>query len=164
MSFFERSKSVSYMNNIKIYFALFLLLLTPFAEGGSIYKWVDEQGVTHYSSATPADKKAEQLKTQAAPPVVEDRSPQQSMKDWQANEQFKNYKQKREQQEAAENKLREENAEKARRCAIAKERLGILQQQRRLYSTNDQGEREYLDDDARAAETKRMQEAVANNC
>ncbi len=148
------------MNNIKISFALFLFFFATFAEG-SLYKWVDDKGITHYSTETPTNRESRQIKAQPATTPVESGSRQPSVRDWQANERLKNYKEKRDQQEAAEN---QQNTEKARRCAIAKERLDILQRAAHIYRTNDKGEKEYLDDDVRDAETKKMQAEVANNC
>jgi hypothetical protein len=149
------------MNNFKIQIALFLFFFAATAAGESIYKWVDEQGVTHYSAANPADKKAQQLKTQAAPPTVDAGNQSQSMKNWQADQSLKNFKEKRDRQEAAEN---QQKAERERRCAIAKQRLGMLQEQIRLFHTNSKGEKVYWEEDERKAETKRMQEEVNNNC
>ncbi len=148
------------MIKFRILFALFLLCST-IANGETIFKWVDEQGVTHYSAATPTNKKAQQLKTQTAPPAVESGNHQSSMREWEGNENLKNLKKRREEREQAENKLKEE---RAKRCTDAKKRLGILRQQVPLYKINDEGEREYWDDSAREAETRRMKEEVESNC
>ena len=102
------------MNNLRISFALSLFLLAPIAEGETIFKWVDEQGITHYSAGTPPSKNVQQLKTQPAPAASESGSPQSSMRDWEGNENVKKYKQRREQQEEADNRRKEEQA---RRCA-----------------------------------------------
>jgi hypothetical protein len=149
------------MNMIRFYFALFLVYFTGIALGESIYKWVDEQGVTHYSAAIPADKKGQKLKTQPVQPVVENERKQSSMYEWETDQYLKNNKQRRAEQEEADRQLKEE---KANRCAKAKERLGILLQQVPLYRINAKGEREYWEDDAREAETRRMKEEIENNC
>lgn len=49
-------------------------------------------------------------------------------------------------------------------CARAHGALQTLQNGGRMARTNDKGEREYLDDAARADETKRAQDAIASNC
>ncbi|MGL4221581.1 MAG: DUF4124 domain-containing protein, partial [Shewanella sp.] len=47
-------------------FALFLLMCTPFVNASSIYTWVDEKGVTHYSEQPPAqDIRIQQLNAAA---------------------------------------------------------------------------------------------------
>lgn len=149
------------MDNLRLFIAIYLLLLATIAEGETIFKWVDEQGVTHYSAGTPPSKNAQQLKTQPAPAASESGSPQTSIREWEANENVKKYKQRRDQQEEAENKLK---AEKARRCAIAKDRLNLFQKEERLYRYNDKGEKEYWSDNDRAAEIKSLKEEVDDNC
>jgi hypothetical protein len=156
-----RQSCERHMNNLKFPLAFFLFFFAATSAGESIYKWVDEQGVTHYSAATPADKKAQQLKVPVAPAQVDTTDQSPTMKNWQANQSLKNIKEKRAREEEAEN---QEKAEKEKRCDIAKQRLGILQQQTRLYRTNNKGEQEYWNDAEREAETKRMQEEIKSNC
>jgi hypothetical protein len=49
-------------------------------------------------------------------------------------------------------------------CARAQTSLAGLQSGQRVATFNDKGERSIMDDSARAAETKRTQDAVAANC
>ena len=49
-------------------------------------------------------------------------------------------------------------------CARAQSNLATIQSGVRMARTNANGEREFLDDAARAAETKRAQDAIAANC
>ena len=49
-------------------------------------------------------------------------------------------------------------------CARAQTALAGLQSGQRLARINDKGEREYLDDAARASETKHSQDVIAANC
>jgi len=49
-------------------------------------------------------------------------------------------------------------------CARAQANLQALQSGQRMARFNDKGEREIMDDDARAAEVKRTQDMVASNC
>ena len=49
-------------------------------------------------------------------------------------------------------------------CARAQTALAGLQSGQRLARIDDKGEREYLDDAARASETKHAQDAIAANC
>jgi len=149
------------MNNLRISFALSLCFLATIAEAESIFKWVDEQGVTHYSAGTPPSKNAQQLRTQPAPAVSEGGSQLSSVREWEGNENVKNYKRRREQQEEADNKRK---VEKARRCVIARDRLDLFQKEVRLYKINEKGEKEYWEDDARAAEIRRMKEEIETNC
>jgi len=49
-------------------------------------------------------------------------------------------------------------------CTHARNALATLQSGQRMATVNAKGEREYMDDAARAAETRRAQDAVASNC
>jgi len=60
--------------------------------------------------------------------------------------------------EASNAAIRKEN------CARAEGALRTLQAGGRMSRTNEKGEREYLDDAARAEETKHAQDAIATNC
>ena len=67
---------------------------------------------------------------------------------------------------AAKAKLDEQRiaAARAENCSRARGQLRQLDAGTRLTRTNEKGEREYLDDAARAAEAKRTQEIVASDC
>lgn len=47
-----------------------ILVLATATVGGTIYKWVDEKGVTHYSEQPPSNQKARKLEIQPAPPTA----------------------------------------------------------------------------------------------
>ena len=56
------------------------------------------------------------------------------------------------------------NAIRADNCSRAKASLAAIQGGQRLANINAKGEKEMLDDAGRAAEAKRMQDAIASNC
>jgi hypothetical protein len=65
-------------------------------------------------------------------------------------------------------KLRAESdklaAQRADNCRRARAQLATLESGQRIARTNDRGEREFLDDKARADEVKRANEAIASEC
>jgi hypothetical protein len=75
-------------------------------------------------------------------------------------------KKKADEAEAAKRKTEEEKILKARieNCARAKQAKASFDSGVRIARTNDKGEREVLDDAARAAEMKRIQSIVASDC
>ena len=75
-------------------------------------------------------------------------------------------KKKTEQTQAEQRKLEEERISKlkADNCERARQAQKTLESGVRLSRTNAMGEREILDDAARAAEAKRMQSIVATDC
>ena len=75
-------------------------------------------------------------------------------------------KQKTEQAQAEQRKLEEERISKAKadNCERARQAQKTLDSGARLSRTNAKGEREILDDAARAAEVKRIQSIVTSDC
>ncbi len=75
-------------------------------------------------------------------------------------------KKKLEEEEAAKKKAEEEKVAKSRadNCERAKKAVGTLQSGVRMSTTNAKGEREFMDDAARAAEAKRLQAIVESEC
>jgi hypothetical protein len=75
-------------------------------------------------------------------------------------------KKKLEEEEAAKKKLDEEKATQANaeNCTRVKKSLASLKSGVRLSTTNNQGEREPMDDAARNAETKRLQAIIESDC
>jgi len=71
-----------------------------------------------------------------------------------------------EQGAAAKKKAEEEKVAiaKADNCLRAKAQMRTLDSGARIARTNEQGEREVLDDAARAAESKRTREIIASDC
>lgn len=55
-------------------------------------------------------------------------------------------------------------AAKAENCQRARSHLRLLEDGRRIATVNARGEREFMDDKARAAETKRTREIIAADC
>jgi hypothetical protein len=75
-------------------------------------------------------------------------------------------KKKLEEEEAAKKKAGEEKAAKARadNCERVKKGLASVNSGDRLSTLNAKGEREYMDDNARAAESKRLQAIMDSDC
>ena len=54
----------------KLKLSFILLFLIPSISVGAIYKWVDEDGKTHYGSKRPESSQAEKLKIKVKEPVI----------------------------------------------------------------------------------------------
>lgn len=147
------------MDCLRFFLALILFAIAGLAQAG-VYKWVDEKGVTHYSS-TPHDPSAQQIKVQPPPTTTESSSPSSSIRLWEANESMKKSRDRRQKQEEID---QQERQEKERICVLARQRLQELQEYEHIYSRNKQGEREYWDDATKEAEIKKAQDAIKNNC
>ena len=75
-------------------------------------------------------------------------------------------KKKAEEAELAKRKAEEEKVLKAKveNCARAKQAKASLDSGMRIARTNEKGEREVMDDDARASEMKRIQSVIEADC
>lgn len=130
----------------------------------AIYKWVDENGVTHYSESPPPSQKAQEIKP------VPSSSPAAS-KEKTAEQLELEFRQRR--LEAAEsdkkkaadaNKVKHDAALRGEDCAAAHADLIHLQESVPFYSINARGEREYMPDAERPAEIARLKAFIEKSC
>ena len=154
--------------------ACLLALAAAGAQASSLWKWRDASGQLHISdtappagtpatsiistpsgSAAPAASPAPAASAPAAPPALSALD-----KKKKAAEQEKADKEKAERDatDAQNAAIRKDN------CSRAQSALANLQSGQRIATVNGKGEREIMDDSARAAETKHAQEVVAANC
>ena len=159
--------------------ACLLALAAAGASAQTLWKWRDASGQLHISDTapppgTPAKNIISSPGGGTAPPLVTSPSPAASdahpaaapavdtalEKKKKAAEQEKADKEKADKDalEAKNAAIRKDN------CARAQTNLQTLQSGQRMARMNDKGEREYLDDAARAAETRHAQETISANC
>ena len=133
-----------------------LFSLPVHADG--MYKWVDENGRTHYSESPPPegtaskklDVKAGEGKEQDWHKKVQDANQQKILND--------NAERERAQKEQQANGTRQQQ------CRKAQEALDTLNNSRRVYHLNDKGERVYVDDEQRQKEIEMWQERARSAC
>lgn len=137
-----------------------LLCAVPLSAG--MYKWVDENGVTHYSENPPPGRKARQIQ---APPST-DPKPAEPASTW--GERELDFRRRSIEREQAEEKKRGKEAERValrkEACLDAQHMLEALSIERPIYRMNEKGEREYMADGTRAAAVRRMKENVETYC
>ena len=152
----------------------FLLLSAP-AEAQ--WKWRDGRGQIHISDIPPPrdvpDKDVLQrpevaVRKPAPPPVVAASAPAAAVAPAKApvDAELEERKRKAEQDQAARAKADEQRAAAVRKdnCQRAREQLATLDSGQRIARIKADGEREILDDEARAKETRRAREAIASEC
>ena len=153
-----------------------MLLYTAVASA-QLYRWVDRDGRVHYSNTPPpAGVKSRTLAAPASAPVPPatngEGAPDASAKDASkgpltpAEQEQAFRKRQLEAQKAAEKAEaeRKESMAKTASCERARENLRTLESGQRVSRTNAQGEREYIDDAARARETESARQAVTDWC
>jgi hypothetical protein len=147
---------------------LFSLALAPAAVGdGTIYKWKDKEGNVHYTDCPPPPGcEKETVTAEPAPSEQQIRQAQERL-DRLLAEQEQNAADR--EQERLERERRQVAAmqvavARKRACIAAQQNLHALLMNRPVYSINEQGEREFLDDAAHKAEIERQRQLIRDNC
>lgn len=129
---------------------IFFVLADPAA--AQIYKWVDVNGVTHYDGQPPANRTSKELtQRDASPRQPGDAGAAGAASDLKDRElEFRKRQAMRAQEET---RLTQEKARREQECRKARTALADLRNSRRVYETNERGEREYMSDAQRDAAT-----------
>jgi hypothetical protein len=137
--------------------ALWALVVPAIAQ---VYKWVDEQGGTHYGERAPQGRKAEEVGQRLANPgPAPGKAAQPS---WQ--EQDLQFRRRRIENEQAEAKNKQREATQAQACSQARNQVAQVRSARRLYSMDEKGERVFQSDDERNASIARLEQLVSERC
>lgn len=158
--------------------SVLLAVMLAFAAGAfaQMYRWVDKDGRVHYTATPPpAGTKARTLRAPtAAPaePAADDAAKDAAAKDARKGpltpaEQEQEFRKRQLEAQKAQEKeaLAAKEAEtKQANCNRAREALATLESGQRVAGTNAQGERYYLDDEARARETAAARRSMQDWC
>ncbi|NOX76732.1 MAG: DUF4124 domain-containing protein [Gammaproteobacteria bacterium] len=123
---------------------VFLLCLPIFTFAGKIYKWVDEQGNTHYSQQRPSNRSTQMnipsSSSRSAPAATSNSRKEATNKLLNAIAAERTAK--------AETKAKSKKEAKRLRtnCSNARKRVASLEMGGRRFDVTEQGERRYLDD------------------
>ena len=128
----------------------------------TMYKWVDEKGITHYTDAPPPDGKGQKIDIRPTPPSAPVAPPQSFQEKEQA--QRGQQLQKDQAQKAVDAEQAKAKAYKRGRCIEARRQLGVLALQRPLFTFNDKGEKVYMEDKDRQAQVEKWQGQVDEFC
>jgi hypothetical protein len=143
--------------------AVVALTFAAGATASEIYKWVDEDGNVHYEDRPSGAATEERLgvaysRTDSS--AVNNRV--QARLDRQSERAEAKSQRAAAEQEAADNAAAE--AERQQACERARARLETYLQSRRLYRTDANGERVYLDDSQRQEARQKAEEQVSEFC
>jgi hypothetical protein len=157
-----------------------LLMLGGPTEAGVQWKWRDDSGAIQYSDRAPPpgtpDKailtrpstsaRASARATEEAASVASPAGQAVSNSPKSVDTELEAKRKKAEDEKAAKQKMEDEKIakQKADNCQRARGYQRTLTDGLRVARTNAKGEREFLDDKARAEEMQRNQEAMAANC
>lgn len=144
--------------------ALALVCTTVMAQEFSVYKWVDEDGVPHYTDRPQASEEAMRtgIRSQRTDPNavmarVEEETAQRA-------EQNAAQAERTEADDQAEAERRETEAQRKENCQQARERAATYNDARRLYRPMEGGGREYLTDQELSSAREAADAAVSTWC
>jgi len=149
------------MRTLLVFFLLTIFALNARAE---LNKWVDEQGVAHYSDTRPAGTKVDSVRNVAGKDTT---TPPANDKPKSYVEREVELKKARQEKQAADDKIAREKAlqkERQRNCANARESLRTLESGGRISTYDASGEKVFLDDAAREQRVHDARAAVQANC
>ncbi len=127
-------------------------------------KWVDAEGKVHYSDTPPPDAKTESVRSiagkdqPAAQSGYTPKSLAEREAEWKKNKADKeeNAQKKSQQDEQAKNKQQN--------CDAARQNVRTLEEGGRIVTYDANGEKSYMEDDARAKRLEEARKAVSSNC
>lgn len=149
--------------NRKILMLAVLMAVTPgLANGQSVYKWTDENGVTHFGDRQPSGNKAEQINVRTSRPSsgsggAERASPQERMNQLETRRQGQ--QQQREETAVAEARRKQRDAN----CATARSNLQMINRNARIQAEID-GELRYLTPEEIEEQRQKFEEIAEENC
>lgn len=125
-----------------------------------MYKWVDEQGRTHYGEHPPQGGKAQEVQQRLANPGP---APGKAAEpDWKAKD--LEFRGRRIEAEQAEAKQKQQEAAQLHACNQARDQLAQMRMARGVYRLNEQGERVYQSDEERRSSMARLEAQIAQRC
>jgi hypothetical protein len=132
--------------------------MSAVAAAQTMYKWVDEKGVTHFSQDPPPDgAKGTKIDVRPTPPSAP------AADNWREREQ--QAKQKRAQQGMADETARQkEESQRASKCRTAQRQADAMENYSRVFRLDDKGQRVYLEDKERASELAQARRDIAEYC
>jgi len=150
------------MTRLLLLIGLAGLALTAWSQ---IYKWVDENGLTHYTATPPPGGKGRVIKTLPRSPAGAAATETPALKSWQ--EQEIEFRQRRVEAEEAvrKEKVKTDRETALRRaCAGARANLESLRMQRPIVRIDERGERRYIEDKERAQLIHKTEQMLQRDC
>ena len=138
------------------------------AAATEIYTWTDEDGVVHFSSTEPMSTPFKTIEIDTSRGGVSYSQPVAARETDAENSGEEPLptaaEQKRQEIAQARTQQQERQAEIARLCESHRQQLAEMEPARRVYYTNEEGQRVRMDDDERVALIEESNSFVAENC
>ncbi|MCK2151370.1 MULTISPECIES: DUF4124 domain-containing protein [Marinobacter] len=148
------------MNKKILTLSLLLAVVPGVSMGASVYKWTDENGVTHFGDRQPTGTQSEKVNVRSgsASPAASSRpSPTERVNALEEQEQEAAEQRRQSAAEEARQKQREAN------CSTAQANLDVMARNARI-RIEENGEQRYLTQEEIAEKRTQFEEIVAENC
>lgn len=132
--------------------ALLAGLTTLPTQAENVYRWVDDEGVTHFTAHPPKNRRAEQLRTQTGHSEPVDYS-----------KQYPDSEEPRQEQTNGQNQGPSQ-AELDDACQRARANLRTLEQGGRIAEEAEDGSRRYLSEEDKAERAERARQTIEETC
>jgi hypothetical protein len=147
--------------NRKILMLTLLLAVVPgVAMGASVYKWTDENGVTHFGDRQPTGSKAERVNVRSGTSTDASgnrQSPQERLQNMQEQQNEEAEQRQETAVEEARRKQRETN------CETARSNLEVIERNARI-RVEENGEQRYLSPEEIAEKRAEFERIAEENC
>lgn len=134
--------------------AMMTLALSTTSQAAQIYKWVDDQGVTHFDAQPPAGRQTQEIDIQK-PPAAPAPNKSQSAIDAQTEQRTVDTEVKK--------KIAQEQSKRSEDCKILRTNLAQLQNNPRVREQSEDGLKR-LTEDERKTRTAETQKAIEDYC
>lgn len=148
------------MNRKTLTLTLLLAVVPGVAMSASVYKWTDENGVTHFGDRQPMGAKAETINVRSgtsSEAAGNRQSPQERLQDMQNRQADAEEKRQETAVEEARRKQREAN------CATAQSNLDVIDRNARI-RVEENGEQRYLSEAEIAEKRAEFERIAEENC
>jgi hypothetical protein len=149
---------------MKPFLVLIALSLLGLNAHAGLNKWVDAEGKVHYSDSPPPDVKAQTVRPLSGKGQAEAPASYSPKSYTEREAELK--KSGLEKEEATKKKEQQDAAAEARKrnCAAARQHARSLEEGTRVFNYDANGERVYLDDDARAQRLEEARKTISADC
>ncbi|WP_096281565.1 DUF4124 domain-containing protein [Marinobacter sp. LV10R510-11A] len=147
------------MNKTTLMLTLLMAIAPGMAMSASVYKWTDENGITHFGDRQPVGANSETVNVRSGTSTGGNNRPsaQQRLGELQEQQQADAEKKQETTVETARRKQREAN------CETALSNLKIIEDNARI-RIEENGEMRYLTPDEIAEKRNKLEEVTAENC
>jgi len=149
---------------MKPYFVIIALSLIGLNAHAGLNKWVDAEGKVHYSDAPPPEVKTETVRNVSGKGQTE--APASYSPKSYSEREAEMKKSKLEKEEASKKTAQQEADAKAKQtnCEAARQNVRSLEAGGRIVTYDANGERTYMEDDARTQRLEEAREAASKYC